>query len=220
VTDVSASDFCDDAPFDPGLRHVELWAAARNALSFMISLFESPAAVACLRMMGKKLRADILAWLRPIEHLLRRLIALEARGVKAVFARTRRGAKRARRAVALDLENSAAWPVSFKLGVRGLKRFATRTRTAPLQNLRPALPNWPKPERVKGVYDSFAVARRFEAVLRVMRAPMGYIRRCARRLAREPDLIGKLAEAPKLGDNVLCRWALGEVQTGLLADTS
>jgi hypothetical protein len=201
----------------PARPRANLWAAAREALDFMATLFGGPAAIARLIWVVGARRAEMLAWLAPVERLARKLVALEAASLAPpplMAAPLRQGAQpsapRARRDI--DIETPQDWPARFCV-------------SAPQERRRPAGPATP-PRSVgapnfDGLYPAFAIASRLEALRRVVEDSAPHARRLARRLARTPGLLTALARpAPRRAPCAApcptpCSWALEEAELEL-----
>jgi hypothetical protein len=205
-----------DAPPSP---RATLWAAAREALRFMQTLFGGPAAIAALVWVVGARRAEMLAWLAPVEALLRKLVALEAASLSVSPPMPRTppvgpGARRPRGVI--DIETPQNWPARFRVSASQERRRdagpATPPRTA-------GAPNF------DGLYGAFPLAARLEAALRVMENPAPYAQRLARRLARSlvraPNLLAALARQGRRrrcdACHGPCGWALDEAGMALMA---
>jgi hypothetical protein len=175
----------------------------------MAALFGAPAALACLQLVIGARRADMLAWLRPAERLIRQLLYLEAAAhipaPRQASQSPRQPAPNRPRAAAptaaksaIDPERPETWPAHFQI-------FTARRRAQAAPTHRPGLR--------AGLHGAFALARRWQAALRVLEDPAPYARRLARRLSRdgpaESALLHALTRAPPK-DAGPCIWAMEE----------
>ena len=55
-----------------------LWIRARAMFARAVAAIGAPAAIAAITLIGKTLRRDIVAWLCPLEHVVRKLLLAEA----------------------------------------------------------------------------------------------------------------------------------------------
>jgi hypothetical protein len=205
----------------PSRPRAALWEAAREALVFMQTLFGGPAAIAALVWVVGARRAEMLAWLAPVERLARKLVALEAASLAPpplTAPPLRQGAQpsapRARRDI--DIETPQDWPARFCVSAPQERRRLAGPATPPRSV---GAPNF------DGLYPAFAIAARLEALRRVVEDPAPYVRRparrLARRLARTPGLLAALARpassrAPCATPCATpCSWALAEAELEL-----
>lgn len=165
------------------------------------------------------LRQRIVRWIAPLEHVVRKLLFAEAaqlrgqvmgaREAKAplrmnIFAARDNDVKDER---ALDLATPAAWPALFSLAPPRDPLLVPNERAPRIRALwfepppiaRPHA-HAPKPKPVKDCDQAFQLARRLEALRRVLDKPMPHVRRLARLLTRLrrrfPEVIGSYAAAP------------------------
>jgi hypothetical protein len=176
----------------------------------MATLFDSPRTLACLQLVVAARRDDILAWLRPIEQLIRRLLLLEAQSLPpsaSSQSATTRAPKpapkpasepRQRRLIVLDPEAPHTWPAHFRLLDR---RRPSRHAGGPMRTGLHA-----------GLYNSFALAERWQAALRVAENPARYVRRAAALLKRAPLILESLCKPPPRHAHLHgpCDWAIDE----------
>jgi hypothetical protein len=176
------------SPSPSAQARADLWDALRYGLRCLVALFGAPIALVAMHMMTPKERAEILAWLRPLEDLARALLRLEALALLVAPGQSaRRPKQRAKRVVALDWENSESWPVRFHLGGQcppsrqaGARRSAEPKLTCP-----------------------WSLAERLEALLRVAENPAPHALRCARALAKNQPIKTKPPRKPHLFDAAL-----------------
>ena len=62
----------------PTLTAEPLWIRARAMFARAVAAIGAPAAIAAITFIGKTLRRDIVAWLCPLEHVVRKLLLAEA----------------------------------------------------------------------------------------------------------------------------------------------
>jgi hypothetical protein len=156
------------------------WDALRAWAKAMVNAFGEPASIAAQLLLRRSSREDILAWLAPLEAGVRRVLLMEA--------------------VKLARPNEPPAPI-----MRG--RIATAFREEPSRTLpedstqwRTSFRVWPAITRCEAVpaqpairaskraihYNSYPLARRIEAVIRVFENPAAYIAKIARRIHVEP----------------------------------
>lgn len=149
-----------------------LWRTLRYFIVSMFTLFGAPEVIARLHTLTREQHKDILAWLRPLEALLRKLIYLDAveLDLPRPTPRTPRAPRqRPRRLVEHDPDKPEDWRVSFKVCAPTARATATRSR-----NPSRFVSAWP-------------IAERFEALLRGFNEPAPLVRRLARLLRKRPE---------------------------------
>jgi hypothetical protein len=176
-----------------------LWSAARDAFDRLRTRFDSPHDIAAWLVLKRSERIDLGAWLRGLEALVRRIVLIEALaqpaapvlGKASPQSSTRRvGAGRA--SVSLRL-----WPrlnphparirmLGPATSVREI--WADRRRAALAQRLARA-------RRHRRCDRAERIARRIEALRRILDRPQAAIRRLARKLSATPQLRLTLAVA-------------------------
>ncbi len=199
--------------------HVALWDRLRATFARVIAAVGAPAAIALLNLSSRDARLEIARQLGLLESLVRKLLFAEIgalapaapeRGPRVVHIPLRpglvivnpprkRGPRPPRR---LDLAHTETWSASFALALPRDPRLvndrhAPRIRALWGPNSRPAeLPPPPAARRDRGPA-SFRIARRFEALRRVLNDPAPHVRRLAaaqnRALARSPHVVSRYA---------------------------
>ncbi len=188
-----------------------LWRAARFLMRGLIAALGAPDDIAQRVLLTRRARAEILAWLRPVETLLRRLLLIEAAALACELAPPRtyirtKPRKRPRQLVAQDLLRSADWPVSFRMlaalpenaraesiyAAVGARVDAGEVLYLVLQSLSPEErarydAACARPKLIAG--DPWPLAERAEAVARVLADPLPFARRLARRLTARPERV-------------------------------
>jgi hypothetical protein len=201
-----------------------LWTRARAMFARAVAAIGAAAAIAAIGALSKSLRRDIVAWLCPLEHVVRKLVLAEAAELH------RAGAERARRR--LKIEHIPLRGMALHVGKWSARppaaqstKVAAVSVNAPPEASRsnvdkadpetwrapfsfalprdPRLPNarapriralWgptpppppPRTPRIIRPEDApFRLARRFEALRRVLEDPRPHAERLARLLARE-----------------------------------
>jgi hypothetical protein len=220
-----------------------LWQRARAALARAFAALGGSAAIALINALTPALRRRIVAWLCPLENVVRKLLLAEAgeitrnereqreRGPRAISialrgialhgtprkgsaALLRRTASKAEGAAgaarsSLDLSNPETWPARFSLAPPRDPRAvpeASAPRIRSLWGPLPLPPPPPPPRRAASAESAaFRLARRFEALRRVLEDPLPHARRLARLLQRLerrfPEVIARYALAPaRVGD--------------------
>lgn len=149
------------------------WAHLRHLAKFLLGLFGDPAALAARLMLTRGFRQDLLGWLAPLEAVARRLLAAEAAKLPAPNAP---GPRAPIGRIANTLadkpqaelgEDSAAWRVVFNLGLRRAGAPPSTKlagRGAPLR------------------FNALSLARRVEALCRVLEDRAACVRKLAARL--------------------------------------
>ena len=189
-----------------------LWAAGRYFLDWLMALFGAPHDVAALGVLTPKERSEILGWLRPVEALVRLLLIAEAAALprpappspSSLRPEPRRSAAERPHAEP-DPEDSRRWPTRFRVFVaRGSKRRRDPSDAGRRwDDHAPWLDPWP-------------VARRIEAVRRVLEDASPYARRLARRLAAAPARAEPLISRARNTNRK--RRQLGDEALGFAAD--
>lgn len=150
------------------------WAQLCYLAQFLFRLFATPAELAAQMILRREKRREILQWLAPLEAAARRLILLAALELPAPNAPALAspcgfGAAFRDRPAPLLPENAEDWRVQFHV-------FRV-SETAPA-------PGRPRPRGAPGIrYDAIALARRIEALRRVLDDRVAAVRLLARRLA-------------------------------------
>jgi hypothetical protein len=225
----------------PTLTAEPLWIRARAMFARAVAAIGAPAAVAAITALGKTLRRDIVAWLCPLEHIVRKLLLAEAAELRrAELARIARAPRIERvplRGMAVHWQRGSARPPaaqSTHARVVGddappeatcskLNRACPETWRASFSFALPRNPHLVRNSRAPRVLDPwgeypppkksdthasaasselstssntrvchsfsedspFRLARRFEALRRVLDDPLPHAQRLARMLARE-----------------------------------
>jgi hypothetical protein len=144
----------------------------------IVNLFGAPADIAARLLLRRQMRHDMLAWLGPIEALARRLLLLKALACPAPNCKAAPPARAANLVIAFadrqeqDLpEDAAHWRVRFAVWPYGHRR---------------SKPTTPKIETRRGGgirFDAIPLARRLEALRRVLDNPDAAVARLVRLLA-------------------------------------
>lgn len=167
----------------------QLWARVRGAYQRASADLGGPAGIAAMGALTRRLRRRIVHWIGLLEHLARKLIFAEA-------ARLAPGASAARKACApcaargareIDLSAPHTWPARFSFAIPRDPQLAApdaapRIRALWGQATPPAQPLAEKP-RARGE-SAFLLARRFEALRRVIENPHPHALRLARLMPR------------------------------------
>jgi len=178
----------------------DLWSAARALFERMRAHIGEAEAIAALRL-DRDTLAAMRAWLRPLEALVRRIVLIEA----AALARTPLAPKRQserhaqapqakpprQRSYALRLwARTPPAPARIRqLGPPLLVRDIYRERARAAQARRLNMVRFMRPP------EPLRIARRIEALARVLEKPANAVRRLARKLRQLPKLAIKLAAA-------------------------
>ncbi len=183
-------------------RTPQLWAIARNAFARLSAAFGGAAAIAALDPLTRALRRELLAWLAPLEALVRKLILIEAAsfsGVAPLNVRKppARAAVSTRRAPECGAPEH--WRAPFHMAVPPeTQRTIPEDRAPRIRVLGPPTlvreiwrelasidpPAAPRRAPIDPKVSVWRLARRVEAVRRALDDPKSLARRLARRLAR------------------------------------
>jgi hypothetical protein len=158
----------------------DAWAWAQDLCATIAVLFGAPATIAARLLLRRKWRHDMLAWLGPLEALVRRLLLLKALDGPAPNCAPAPPARKANLVIAFtdrqqpDLpEDAAQWRVRFAVWPYGHMRSQS---TAPKIDAR----------RGGGIhFNAVPLARRLEALRRVLDNPDAALARLVRLLAQD-----------------------------------
>jgi hypothetical protein len=181
---------------------------ARQLLIFLVRDVWGPASLALQGVIWQWKKFEILDLLRPTELVLRRMLLIEAvllAGSQTLPpprpSRARHGARRhtSRQANAPDFDpvRPESWSVSFNV-IPGVQRPG-----GPKRRLPPVWPDRPsmEPDRAgrwrRKLHVSLPIARRLEAVIRVINNPVPFVRRLAFRLRRSSNPNVRLLVIPR-----------------------
>lgn len=202
----------------PELTAVPLWDRARAKFARALKALGSLAVLAALTRLPRAARRTVLGLLCPIEHIVRKLLIAEAAVLRArldtaamLKARRLRSLNRApqnaaatpRPRRAIDVNEPSSWPARFSFSVPSDPRRVPESRAPRIRNpwIDTPPPPPPPPPRVLAPEQSpFRLARRFEAVRRVLENPMPHAERLARLLfytiRRFPAVVQRYVFAP------------------------
>ena len=186
----------------------DTWQHVAELYGWIVSLFGAPLEIADKRALMRKDRREILAWLGPVEALARRLLLLKALSLPKPNQPAPPPAAQGKLVIAFTDrpewspgENAEDWRVSFRV----LPRGALRPRTGA-----------PQTDQRGGAITmtAFPLARRIEALRRVLENPEPALARLTRFLAARRDEVAT-AFAPFRPPAACCREALDETQEAL-----
>ena len=204
-----------------------IWIRARAMFARAVAMLGDAAALASIPLLSRALRRDILAWIAPLEHVVRKLLLAEAaelhraerarakrrvriehvplRGMAQTWnagSQTRASAKAIEKTASEDMRKidrtrPETWRARFSFALprahHVTNSHAPRIRAlwGPYEP-----PSTPKstPRVVRPDDSPFRLARRFEALRRVLENPMPHAARLARVLAREVQRVGQIAQ--------------------------
>lgn len=195
-----------------------LWDRLRATFARVIAVIGAPAAIALLSLATSSTRLSILRQLFMLESLVRKLLFAEL-ATALLSAATERGPRLTHipirpglvivtparkhttpKSNAPDLTRPETWSASFALAIPRDSRLV-RDRSAPRiralwgASARPIEPEPRAPQRQRST--PFRIARRFEALRRVLNDPSPHIRRLAiaqsRALKRSPNVVSQYA---------------------------
>jgi hypothetical protein len=207
-----------------------LWTRARAMYARAIAAVGNPAAIAVMQMLERVVRRQIIAWLCPLECIVRRLLLAEAAELRrAERTRTEHGPRIVRvplrgkaqhwqggsaslqaripPAVAekcepegsrshLDKSRPEKWRARFSFALPRNPHFVPNARAPRIRALWGPYTPSPEPPRalrvIKPEDAPFRLARRFEALRRVLDDPRPYAERLVRLLVREARRVPRL----------------------------
>lgn len=198
-----------------------LWARARAMFARAVAAIGRPAAIAAIATLGERLRRAIIAWLCPLEHAVRKLLLAETAALKRspswkTSFEVRNGAanKSACAAGAAhaepDISRPETWSASFSLSPPRDPLAVPDCRAPRIralwggENAAPALVMLKASAHARHA-TAFQLARRLEALRRVLEDPLPQAQRLARLLARAvrrfPEIARRYLLAPaRTGD--------------------
>lgn len=177
-----------------------LWTRARAMFARALAALGDPAAIAAIATLPSALRRRIVAWLAPLEHIVRKLLLAEAAQMRA--APTWTAALQARIAAPACAREGASedarsnsnpstpetWSVRFALSLPRDPRIVADAHAPRIRSLwddGPVATRRPSPVRQATAEDgAVRLARRLEALRRVLENPRPHALRLARLLKR------------------------------------
>jgi hypothetical protein len=187
--------------FETRANPVQLWAQANHFFAHMIATYGDAAALAAIDELARTTRRHLLEWLAPLETLARKLLLIEASKLTGALpplsaCKRSRGECRGE-AEAPDLNHPASWRAPFYMPIPVDDRGAVPESRAP--RIRLLGPSWPprpaftpppqpapRPRTERTPPSTWRIARRVEALRRLIENPAPHARRLARRLSRIP----------------------------------
>lgn len=173
--------------------------SARYLLVFLLNIFRSPKLIASSAQTWQSRKFQLLDWLRPLELLLRRLLLVEAlsllvsqalpprnlrAGKDAAAAKAQTKAATRRAPLSCDPDRPETWNVSFQVipcaPRPGRRRYPANPNLPPLKSYFCCDELKARDRRV--LHPTLPLARRLEAVIRVVVNPAPFARRLAFRL--------------------------------------
>jgi hypothetical protein len=197
-----------------------LWDRLRATFARVIAAIGAPAAIAVMTLTSRKARLDILRQLVMLENLVRKMLFADAaalpppeapRGPQLIRVPLRPGLvivnppqrRRARRTPRqIDLTRPETWSAPFALAMPRDPRLVPDHRAPRIRALWDETPRRPAPEPKRRAPPQrhaapFRIARRFEALRRVLEDPTPHVRRLAaahrRALRRSPEIVADYA---------------------------
>jgi hypothetical protein len=208
-----------------------LWARARAMFARAVAAIGAPAAIALLTSLPADLRRQIIAWLCPLEHVVRKLLLAEAAEIQGAqrpsagprLVRVQASQKWSARPLPryssngpeksapggarsnLDMSCPETWRAQFSFALPRDPLAVPNSRAPQIRAL------WgndagigPTPERKPRLITEedapFRLARRFEALRRVLENPRPHAERLARLMARAvrrfPEIVRRYLFAP------------------------
>ena len=194
-----------------------LWDRLRATFARVIAAIGAPAAIALLNLSTRSARLSIVRQLGMLESLVRKLLFAEIaalapaseHGPRVIHIPLRPGLvivnpprrRQPRASRPLDLAHPETWPATFALALPRdphlvSDRHAPRIRALWGANPRPAEP-LPQAARRDHGPTPYRIARRFEALRRVLNDPSPHVRRLVsaqrRALRRSPNVVSRYA---------------------------
>jgi hypothetical protein len=209
-----------------------LWTRVRAMFARAVAALGDAAAIAALDILPRPLRRQIVAWLCPLEHIVRKLLLAEAAqlrcspgwsaGLRPAFAQVPQtrsaalraacaaGAARSKPSRVFDPSRPHTWPARFAFALPRDPLAVPDARAPRIRALwGPTPPPPPPPTRSPRATNEtdapFRLARRFEALRRVLENPRPHAERLARVLTRAvhrfPEIVQRCVLAPaRTGD--------------------
>jgi hypothetical protein len=195
-----------------------LWARVRASFERALLVCGGPAAIAAITNLARRSRTNIVRWLAPLENMVRKLLLVEA--AQLLGPRTSSSAARRRCACLCagaddadedvrgpDRNAPATWVARFALAppcdpraVAQALHIRSLAPDPPWTVFTPAVEN-STPHQGAELDPAFRLARRFEALRRVLADPLPYARRLAgmigRLRKRFPEIAMRYAMAPQ-----------------------
>jgi hypothetical protein len=210
-----------------------LWIRARAMFARAVTAIGNPAAIAVMAQLSKTLRRDIIAWLAPLECIVRRLLIADASELQRVEVRAPNCAPRVEMiqlrslglahhapsgsarpeaaqcarspktppgaARSLDTSHPESWSARFSYALPRDTRLAPNPNAPRIRALwGPYTPPPETPSRtpraISEEHAPFRLARRLEALRRVLADPRPHAERLARLLARQARRIPRLVQ--------------------------
>lgn len=194
-----------------------LWDRLRSTFARVIAVIGAPAAIALLSLTARSTRLTILRQLFMLENLARKLLfaelatlaaAVPPRGPQVTHIPLRAGLvivnpalkRTTRNARQVDLTQPDTWSAPFALAIPRDTRLVRNASAPRIRDLwaPSARPIEPPPRAPRSQRSTpFSIARRFEALRRVLNDPSPHIRRLAiaqrRALKRAPNVVSQYA---------------------------
>jgi len=211
-----------------------LWRIAGAFMHALYMLFGGPEDVARHGSYAKHNYRRMLAWLRVAEALLRRLLLIEANAIAYAYTPPDRTPprQRARKLREFSADKPEEWRVSFRCfssraSVGSGSRHSRETLGGVGAGARFAIASTRKrAKRIpKRFFNTWPLAERYEAALRVFNNPAAFARRLAKRLYAQPhrrrEVMRASADARhKIGDEAWARIAMHCDGARRLSDSS
>jgi hypothetical protein len=158
----------------------DAWEGVAYLYDWIVSLFGAPAKLAALLLLRRKTRCDLLAWLGPVEALARRLLLLKALALPKSNAPPAPPPAKGR--LTMAFADRAEWALD-----ENPETWRVRFRVVPCNTLERPHPvgetDAPAGRRRSTLYNAYPLARRIEALRRVLDNPDPAVKRLAHFLA-------------------------------------
>jgi hypothetical protein len=173
-----------------------LWSRARTSFSRALAVCGEPAAIAAISCLTRKLRAHIVRWIAPLENIVRKLLLVEAAQLlgprTSSSARAPQGAlvpKPCAQTPAIDRAAPHTWSATFALAPPADPHLVPEHQAPRIRSLAPDPPfvavstaHERRPAMHHPFDAAYRLARRVEALRRVLADPSPHARRLARLL--------------------------------------
>ncbi len=186
----------------PNPATASLWERTRAMFARAVAAVGAPAAIAALTLLPHSARAEIMRWLFLLESIVRKLLLADAgslpppskqsgpklieiplRGMCAPPANQTSPAKQrpGARAKSIDLTQPETWPAQFALSLPRAPTVpeGSAARIRDPWSAQPPLPPPSAPTLRRSQFAALQLARRFEAIRRVLNDPLPHVRRLA-----------------------------------------
>ena len=223
-----SADIADGAPENapenlqpPHEPRFDLWESLRALIESFFSVCGAPGEVWLARegriFFSAAERADLVAWLKPLEELARLLLAQMASSLGACALKLRPRLKQKRAAAPCALgANAFTWPAHFRALEPAIAKPDQESKRRALRVFNKDAPK---------LFAARPILLRMEALRRVAIAPLAFARRLALRIGRDARISTRLRafaahmlQRRAAAGDTLCAGFLGDAARGLLGE--